>query len=221
VLASRSRALQDIVHFVTRRINIKDSWQYELAAKLCLLSCLSLPEEVFEKGYRGAELSLEEDEMYRAHPKRAALLLSNIPRLEAVAEMIRRQQRPEEEPSVPEEVRRGSQLLDLALQLDRRVWKGDRLSSSLDQLKLLRRFDASMLVALESYAPPQPHFEVRRLPIRDLRAAMVLEEDIASADGKSLLLKKGTVLTETWIERLGNFAKTLGTQDQVYVGIPG
>jgi DNA-binding response OmpR family regulator len=221
VLASRSRALQDIVHFVTRRVNVKDSWQYELAAKLCLLGCLSLPEEVFEKGYRGADLSLEEDEMYRAHPKRAALLLSNIPRLEAVAEMIRRQQRPEEEPSVPEEVRRGSQLLDLALQLDRRVWKGDRLSSSLDQLKLLRRFDASMLVALESYAPPQPNFEVRRLPIRDLRAAMVLEEDIASADGKSLLLKKGTVLTETWIERLGNFAKTLGTQDQVYVGIPG
>jgi CheY-like chemotaxis protein len=221
VLASRSRALQDIVHFVTRRIKIKDSWQYELAAKLCLLGCLSLPEEVFEKGYRGADLSLEEDEMYRAHPKRAALLLSNIPRLEAVAEMIRRQQRPEEEPSVPEEVRRGSQLLDLALQLDRRVWKGDRLSSSLDQLKLLRRFDASMLVALESYAPPQPNFEVRRLPIRDLRAAMVLEEDIASADGNSLLLKKGTVLTETWIERLGNFAKTLGTQDQVYVGIPG
>lgn len=221
VLASRSRALQDIVHWITRRMKIKDSWQYELAAKLCLLGCLSLPEEVFEKGYRGEGLSAGEDEMYRAHPKRAALLLSHIPRLEGVAEMIRKQQRPEEEPCVLEEVRKGSQMLNLAMQFDRRVSKGDHLNSALEQIKSLRRFDADMLLALESYLPTQPEFEIRKLPIRDLRAAMVLQEDIASADGKSLLLKKGTVLTETWIERLGNFAKTLGTQDQAYVGIPG
>ena len=220
VLASRSRALQDIVHWITTRMRIKDSWQYELAAKLCLLGCLSLPEEVFEKGYRGADLSLEEDQMYRAHPGRAALLISNIPRLEAVAEMIRRQQNPEKESCALEEVRKGSQMLDLAMQFDRRVCKGDRLSSALEQIKSLRRFDSSMLVALEGYAPPQPDFEVRRLAIRDLRAAMILEEDISSSDGKSLLLKKGTVLTETWIERLSNFAKTLGTQDQAYVRVP-
>jgi CheY-like chemotaxis protein len=221
VLAARSRALQDIVHWITRRMEIKDSWQYELAARLCLLGCLSLPEEVFEKGYGGQQLTPEEDQMFRAHPESAARLLSNIPRLEAVAEMIRRQQRPEEEPCVPEEARKGSQMLHLALQLDRRVYKGTAFGSALDQIRLSGRFDSRMLVALDSYSPPQADYVVRRLPIWELRAAMVLEEDVSSTDGKFLLFKKGTVLTETWIERLRNFAKTPGIQELAYVRISG
>jgi DNA-binding response OmpR family regulator len=220
-LSSRSRALQDVVHWITKRMEIKDSWQYELAAKLCLLGCLSLPEKVFEKGYAGQHLSAEEEEMFRAHPESAARLLSNIPRLEAVAEMIRRQQGFEEELQVPEEVRRGSQMLQLALQLDRKVYRGATLGSALDEIRLSSRFDARMLAALGSYSPPQTNFEVRRLPTRDLRAAMVLEEDVSSADGKFLLFKKGTVLTETWIERLRNFAKMQDTPELTYVRIPG
>jgi CheY-like chemotaxis protein len=221
VLASRSRAIQDIVHWITRRMEIKDSWQYELAAKLCLLGCLSLPEEVFEKSYRGQQLSPDEDEMFRAHPESAARLLSNIPRLEAVAEMIRRQQGLEEGSSIPEEVHKGSQMLYLALELDRRLYKGATIGAALDQVKSSGRLDSRMLVAIGSYSPPRINFEIRRLQMRDLRASMVLEDDVSSADGKFLLFKKGTVLTETWIERLRNFAKTQGTQNLVHVRVPG
>jgi len=221
VLASRSRPIQDIVHWIVKRIGIKDSWKYELAARLCLLGCLSLPEEVFEKGYDDRQLSPEEDQMFRAHPEGAARLLSNIPRLEVVAKMIRRQQRPEEEPSAREEARIGAQMLHLALQLDRRIYKGTAFGSALDQVKSSCRFDARMMAALNSYSPPQTEFEVRRLPIRDLRASMVLEEDVSSKDGKFLLFKKGTVLTETWIERLSNFAKIQRIQELAWVRVPG
>jgi CheY-like chemotaxis protein len=221
VLASRSRALQDIVQWITRRMGIKDSWQYELAAKLCLLGCLSLPEEVFEKGYGSQQLSPEEDQMFRAHPESAARLLSSIPRLAAVAEMIRRQQGLEREPCVSEEAQTGSQMLHLALELDRRVYKGATFGSALDQVRLSGRSDFRMLAALDSYSPPEADYEVRWLPIQDLRAFMVLEEDVLSRGGRFLLFKKGTVLTETWIERLRNFAKTQGTQDLTCVRIPG
>jgi DNA-binding response OmpR family regulator len=220
-LASRSRSLQNIVHWIVKRMEIKDSWKYELAAKLCLLGCLSLPEEVFEKGYGGQQLSSEEDQMFRAHPESAARLLSNIPRLEVIAEMIRRQQKPEEEPCAWEEARIGAQMLHLALQLDRRTYKGAAFGAALDQVKSPGRFEARMLAALNSYSPPQTEFDVRRLPIRDLRASMVLEEDVSTKDGKFLLFKKGTVLTETWIERLSNFAKVQGIQELASVRIPG
>jgi len=56
-----------------------DSWQYEIAATICLVGCIALPDEVFEKGYRGEALSPDEDRMFRAHPQTAARLLSNIP----------------------------------------------------------------------------------------------------------------------------------------------
>ena len=43
VLALRSRAIRDIVLWITKRIGIKDAWQYELAATLCLVGCIALP----------------------------------------------------------------------------------------------------------------------------------------------------------------------------------
>ena len=106
VLALRSRAIRDIVLWITKRMGIKDPWQYELAATLCLVGCIALPDEVFERAYCGQDLSPDEDRMFRAHPERAARLLSNIPRLEVVAEIIRGQQGPEANPSRTGDTRR-------------------------------------------------------------------------------------------------------------------
>jgi len=111
LLALRSRAVRDIVLWITKRMEIGDPWQYELAATLCFVGCITLPDEVFESAYRGQALSPDEDRMFRAHPERAARLLSNIPRLEGVAEIIRWQQRPEAEPSVMEPSRQGAHML--------------------------------------------------------------------------------------------------------------
>jgi CheY-like chemotaxis protein len=208
ILALRSRAIRDIVLRITKRMGSSDSWQYELAATLCLLGCITLPDEVFEKAYCGQDLSPDEDRMYRAHPERAARLLSNIPRLEVVADIIRGQQKP------------GATMLHLALELDRRIYRGATSGSALAEIRLWRRFDGRMLDALEEYSPAQGDLEVRRLPIRGLRAGMVIESDVVSKEGNLLILKGGTVLTDIWIERLENFAKTRGAQELVSVRIP-
>jgi hypothetical protein len=41
------------------------------------------------------------------------------------------------------------------------------------------------------------------------------------SNGGNLILKEETVLTETWIERLENFATALGAQKLIDVRIPG
>jgi hypothetical protein len=84
----------------------------------------------------------------------------------------------------------------------------------------LRRFDVRMLDALKGYSLAPAEFEVRRLPIRDLRAGMVLEMDICRQDGNFVVLKKGVILTDTWIERLENFAGARGASGLVVVRIP-
>jgi len=208
VLALRSHAIRDMVLWITKRTGLVDSWQYELAATLCLLGCIALPDDVFERGYRGEDLSPDEDRMFHAHPETAARLLSNIPRLEAVAEIIRSQQKP------------GATPLHLALELDRRIYRGDASGAALSGLRLSHRFDGRMLDALEGYSPTVAEFEVRRIPIRRLRAGMVIENDVLSNDGKLLILKAGTVLTDIWIERLENFAGARGAQELVGVRIP-
>ncbi len=218
-LALRSGAIRDIVLWIARVMRMSDPWQYELAATLCLVGCIALPDEVFEKAYAGQVLSPDEDRMFGAHPERAAHLLSSIPRLEVVAEMIRGQQRPGEVPSVMEPSRQGAHMLHLSLELDQRIYRGVAPGSALAELTVSGRFDGRMLDALKTYSPAIAEFEVRRLPIRQLHAGMVLEKDVLSHHG-NLILKEGTVLTEIWIERLGNFARALGAQKLVDVRIP-
>lgn len=217
VLSQRSGAIRNIVLWVTRRMGIQECWKYELAATLCLVGCLALPDEVFERAYCGQNLTPEEDRMFQAHPERAARLLSKIPRLEDVGEMIRRQNS-ESQPRSSHPIEVGAHLLRLALELDRRAYRGMSLTSAVAELRSSRRFDAGMIEALESYSPLQADFDLRRLRSRELRAGMILAEDIQ--DGSLLILKQGTLLTETWIERLQNFTKTRDLPEMVHVRVP-
>jgi len=219
-LAVRSRAIREIVLRISKQIAIADPWQYELAATLCLVGCMSIPEEVFAKAYSGQNLSPDEDQMFRAHPESAAQLLSNIPRLEFVAELIRRQQQPEMESSRSDPLRQGASMLHLALELDRRVYRGLGFRSALAELRMSDQFDSHLLDALKDYFPAPTEFDVQRLPIRKLLPGMVLNEDVVSKDGNLTILKEGTVLTRTWIERLGNFERVRGLQETASVRIP-
>ncbi len=220
-LAERSRAVRHIVLRITRQMGLSNPWQYELAARLCLLGCLTLPDEVFEKGYRGEELTSEEERMFEAHPERAAHLLANIPRLEVVAEIVRGQRMAGADAATTDEAGLGAHMLRLAVELDRGICRGLACDSALAALVRTRRFDPKMLEALKDYSPPRAAYETRRLPLRELRAGMVLQRDFFSIDGNMKILQAGTVLTGMWIERLRNFsARGTGGESLVEVKVP-
>ena len=220
VLVLRSHSIRDIVLWITQRMGFKDAWQYELAAMLCLVGCIGQPNEVFEKAYGGQELSPDEDQIFQAHPEIAAGLLSKIPRLEIVAEIIRKQQIAHADLSGTKQLRQGVRMLRLALELDRRIYRGIDFRSALAQLRASGQFNGSMLDVLGNYTPTKAVFEVRQLLIRELRSGMILDEDLKSPKTKLLILKEGMLLTPMWIERLGNFAKTGGVQERVRVRVP-
>lgn len=217
LLAIRSNCVRDIALRLTRQTS--DPWQYDLAATLCLVGCIALPEAVFQKAHCGEDLLPEEEEMFRAHPEQGAALLSSIPRLEKVAEMIRNQHRPEAAQASGEEVSRGAQILHLALQLDGRIYRGMGTGKAIADLRKSGQFDIGMLDVVIGYDPAQPELDLRRIPIRDLRAGMILEHDFWSPDGKILVSKEGTALTELWVERIRNFAGDR-LQDLIEVRVP-
>ena len=64
-LAVRSRAIRDCVAWITHRMGVSEPWQYDLAATLCLIGCVTLPEEVFKRGYAGEINSAEDEAMFR------------------------------------------------------------------------------------------------------------------------------------------------------------
>jgi CheY-like chemotaxis protein len=216
-LAARSRALRDIVVTLAVQMQMDGQWQYELAANLCLAGCLTLPERIFDLAYAGQSLSTEEERMYRAHPETGARLLRKIPRLESVADMVRCQHNPWAS-AISDKAQQGAVLLYLAQEFDRRLCRGMARQTALAEIRSSRHFEPELLNALDRYLPSQPDFESRRVRTRELGTGMILDQDVLS--NGLLILKEGTVLTETWIERVTNFVRASGTADLVSVRVP-
>jgi CheY-like chemotaxis protein len=222
-LAARSRAIRNCVLWMTQNIRADERWQYDIAATLCLIGCVTLPESVFKRGYGEESASPEEEAMFRGHPESAKRLLSNIPRLEPIAEMVRLQQTPgAQAANASAEVKLGAQMLFLAIELDRRIYRGVALPVALQEMERYKgQFDARILAALATYAPTSPDFHRQSLPIARLASGMILDEDLVTKKARILILRKGTVLTKTWIEMLENFAKFGEVAGPLSMLVPG
>jgi DNA-binding response OmpR family regulator len=219
-LVLRSHCIRHIVHWVTRKLELPHSWQYELAATLSLLGCVSMPNELFEKAYGGQKLTDDEEQIFRAHPEAGARLVSKIPRLEPVAEIIRMQQSPHARQNVAEEVKTGAELLYLALALDQRLYHHMSCHAAMAQLRDPRFYRVDILDALSDYAPEEAPFDLRQIGIREVASGMILDEDIKTTGSRILLFRAGLVFTDLWIQRLRNFARTHGVQDHIRVRVP-
>jgi CheY-like chemotaxis protein len=222
-LGVRTRAIRECVAWITQQMGVKERWQYDLAATLCLIGCVTIPDTVFRLGYAGKSLSPEEEAIFKAHPESAKRLLANIPRLEAIAEMIRLHQRPDaHDASTTSEIGLGARILFAAVELDRRIYRGIPFQIALQAMKGIRgHFDPLVLAALDKYLPPSADAHRQTLPIKKLSSGMALEEDVVSRKTGILILRKGTVLSGTWIERLANFAKLDDVAEPLPVLVPG
>ena len=219
-LALRSEAIRSMVVHITGRLAISDVWQYELAATLALIGCITIPDDAFEKSYGGQIPLEEEDRMFRAHAASGADLLMNIPRLEIVAEMIRGQHMAEGFGPIRNAAELGARLLWTAVELDRRMFRGMPFEVALQQMTTLPdQFEPAMLEALADYEPPKLTSELGQAWVQELRVSMVLAQDVLTKDGKMTIIRKGVILTETLIARIRNFRKMRGVQEPIRVPV--
>jgi hypothetical protein len=115
----------------------------------------------------------------------------------------------------------GACILRIAVELDRRMFTGVSLKAALDQMKALPRgFPREVIEALEGYSPPPAAFEFKWLKIPDLRASMIIEGDIVTKGGNFMILRKGTVLNATALDRIRNFDTTRGICQPIHVQVP-
>lgn len=220
-LTQRSGALRSMVVHMAAQLHLPDAWQYELAAILCLIGCITMPPEAFEHAYVGDKATPEELQMYRGHPEVGFQLLSRIPRLENVAEMIRLQQIETSHWGSTDVSERGAQMLKTAQELDRRTLRGASFHSACDQLRAASaKYPTRLLDVLKDYSPSRVHFDVRHLSAAQLSPGMILEDDVVTEQGNLTVIAKGTTLTVTLVERVQNFARTRGIQNPIRVRVP-
>jgi hypothetical protein len=207
---SRAARIRRYVRHMVTRLNLSDSWQFDLASMLSQIGCIAVPSDVLEKLYIGMALTAEEQNTFASHPSIGQSLLVEISRMEAIAQMIGHQMTPFRELrdiEVPAAVKLGAQMLMVATHLDQTVSSGATRETAMtfmsDRPEI---FHPKLAIAIRSASTEAVETEVRAIHLRDLRPNMIIDEDLWAANGL-LLAAKGQLVSEAVMARLRNFSK--------------
>lgn len=223
---NRSSALTAYVRHMCERLDIAEPWEFELAARLSQLGCITLPDQTLDRVYAGQSLNDRERAMFGRHPEAARRLLVNIPRLERVAEMIGSQQdpRPCERPADfgcandAEVIALGGGMLAVALAFDKLLVAGKSPEAAVERLSAKKRLARFLVELLADFETQVACSVISALPVRDLCSFMVLDEDVKTMSGQTIV-GKGRVLNGPLLEKLRNFAKGIGVRQPVRVRV--
>lgn len=215
--------IKNIVVELATLLNQGQIWKFEIAALMSQIGCITLPIEILHKKNAGIELTEEEEEMYRSHPKVGASLLAGIPRLESVAAMIEGQMQsydafseelPDDEAGVF-----GAQILHVALDYDHLLFRGTNHKDAIRELsRETGRYNPEILKLLGNVTLQEKHVSIVSLRIQDISVGMFAEEDIHAKNG-ILLAPKGQEITWPVLQGLLNFSRQVGVREPVMVRV--
>ncbi|MFO7736591.1 MAG: response regulator [bacterium] len=194
---------------ICNRINIKRSWEFELAILLSKIGYITLPQEILEKKNENISLTSEEESIFLTHSSIARKLLINIPRLENIAEAIGLQMSISKKDigEYSKIIRDMARLLHLVLDF----MEEDMRSSKEEAVKMIEKnsddYDDDMRDALISETMSiNKQYIIRKISVKNLKPGMILAAPIYDVNG-ILLASKSTAVTEVLKMKLVNFIK--------------
>ena len=222
----RSARISPMARRVAKHLNDARPWEIETAAMLCQLGFIFLPEAIVKRVLVGKPLSTEEYQTYVTHVELAAELVSNIPRMEDIARIIRYQEKSYDGSGYPMDDRKGddiplgARIIKALLEFDRLVSRGASSRDALLQVrKMARLYDPAVLDALEHLLGDEVRYHVRTVPLGDLGEGMFLMSDIMIEHGGNRLkaLGKGQEVTQGMLNRLKRLAQIVTITQEVKV----
>lgn len=213
---SRASKIKRYVRHIANWLELPDVWEFELAALLSQIGCITLPPDLLSKVYTRATLTSDETKMYSEYPEIGGNLLENIPRLETVAGMIKALQQPFKRSTGGENIQEedrvslGGFLLKVALEFDRLLASDVSMRSVLKRLPQHIGMEVPQVIdALTSLETETVRKIVKSVRVSELDQSMIFDEDVYATDG-TLLVPKGEEVTLPIIRRLRNFIKGIG-----------
>lgn len=202
----RAERARRYIHHVVTSMKLGNPWQYEVAAMLSQLGCVTLAPETIEAVYRGETLLPDEQAQYDAHPSVAYALLSKIPRLEPIAWMIEQQNRsvPAGDDSKVPDMRLGAEILRLVLAYEALIRKGASRNEAAHTLAMQNKnFSPQFFQTLVTLDPNAEEGETRKCQLEDLSPGMIIQEEVRTLAG-TLVVSKGQEVTTTVMFKLKN-----------------
>ncbi|WP_051617345.1 HD domain-containing phosphohydrolase [Desulfonatronovibrio hydrogenovorans] len=222
----RATRIKRFVRDVALHLGETDVWFYETGALLSQIGCVVLPQAILQKIKTGEKLEDEELELFSQHPFIASNLISKIPRLEKLGNMVAYQEKHYNGDGFPagtvkgRDIPLGSRILKIVLDYDLLINRGfSRKDSLLRMLDRKGRYDPKVIKAFIEVLQLEEQYSYSRVSVKDLLPYMIAGDEILSLSGM-LLLQKGSELTLSQVERLNSLEKTYGVKQPISVLIP-
>jgi response regulator RpfG family c-di-GMP phosphodiesterase len=224
VAFSRADSVYRLAKELIAAVNPPDAWEFEIAAMLCHIGCITIPLDILSKVSKGQSLSEKESAIYQSHPEAGGRLLAKVPRLELVSQMIAHQAKPSGTmpPSMEldefDRLTLGSHLLKLAIEIEDGIFRGLAKQAVLLELRA-NGCHAALLRAAEEIEFTAAAKNCRTIPSHCLASGMVLDADVNGETG-ILLIAKEQRLSDTLIEYLQRRLEYAGSEQMVRVRVP-
>ncbi len=221
---SRANRIKSYVREMAIMLKLPGLWQFQIAALLSQIGCVTLPSETLEKMYKGIKIDDDERLMFQSHPAAGARLLANISRFELISRMIGLQLKNYKDfdpPANSQEklVQAGAQILRIVLDYDELSFQGCEHEYACELLARREgEYNPRLLEVLKKLEEENIEKIHKRLDVIDLKPGMIVDQDIISTNGL-LLAVKGQEVSFPVIERLRNFSATVGVQEPFQVTI--
>lgn len=203
--------VRKIVTFINQYLHLENAWQYELAASLSQLGWIIFPSTMVDKLKSFKSLTSQEQLLYSMHPFAARKLLSRIPRMETISQIIEGQQKSVDdlylEPDRSERylVDFGSHIISTCVEYDNLLEQGLSTDTALDMMSSSgRKYLPIILEAIQHMEQTQElghQGKVDQLYVEDLEAGMILAEDVFDSKG-GVLFKKFTTITRPMLVQI-------------------
>lgn len=211
----RSKRIRRRAQEVCTELNVMAPQSMDMVALLSNIGCVGLPSSLMRKLEQGVEMTPEERKRYRSHPSIAAHLLSNVPRMGQIAEIIRHQNTPaSKKPPL------ASCILKACIDLDQMQVGGVEPDKALEFMRNKPEvYSVEVLDVLDRLLGKRKAAECNRLKVSELEPGMIMQVDMTTEKG-AILLHRGEVLSEASHLRIQAFADLLNIVEPVCACVP-
>ncbi|BDI29876.1 response regulator receiver modulated metal-depenent phosphohydrolase [Capsulimonas corticalis] len=223
----RAQALKGSMRRLAISLKQDQLWRFELGAMLAPLGMVTIPPSTLYKLRKGQPLGPVEEALLLRSPEISHNLISNIPRLEAVAKIVLYQKKNFDGTGFPEnkvageDIPLGARMLRVLTDLTE--LESGSLSRAGAFVMLRKRagwYDPKMIDAVANMEAGSPVAApvVVTLPVavKDLRMGQKLAGDVVSTDG-AVLASAGTRLTAMALEKIRNAVELTGVQEPISI----
>jgi response regulator RpfG family c-di-GMP phosphodiesterase len=225
----KSQRLREYMRAFAEHLQLKQTWDLELAAMLSQIGCVTIPQDVLERSRNGRQLSEAEADMLARVPQIGHSLLAHIPRLESVAAVVLYQSKNFDGTGFPsdkiagEDIPIGARILRVLqdlVALESGKAPRDKVLANMTQFP--GRYDPRVLdavaavfdVSLDRAAPVEPL--PRSVGIKELRVGWTLAAEARTREGM-MIVPAGTQISPILMAKLRNFAELRALEEPLKV----